>query len=155
MAFVFRAAAALDIRRREEESARQRLAGAERAVNDAAARLQEAERAVAEEAERLVGIQRHGTEAWRIACHQAWIEQQRRVVVERGTELSARRAEAKKAAAAAIEAATRRKVLERLRERAWRRHRRAEDEQHIRDMNELATLRFVAQGAGGKGTHAD
>jgi hypothetical protein len=67
------------------------------------------------------------------------------VVVQRTESLEQRRTEAAAAAQAAIEAAKRRKVLDRLRERAWRRHQRTEQEQHIRDMNDLATLRFVAQ----------
>lgn len=48
-----------------------------------------------------------------------------------------------------------RRVLERLRDRAWKRYQRRAHEQHVRDMNDLATLRFVAQLADEGGTRAD
>lgn len=155
MAFAFRAAAALDVRRRQEEVARRALASAEAAVDEAAAQLDAATAAVADESDRLVSIRQAGTEAWRIAWHQAWIERQRQVVVERTGALNERQQRAAVAARAAVDAAKRRKVLERLRERACRRHRRAEQEQHIRAMNDLATLRFVSQATSEGGTRED
>jgi flagellar export protein FliJ len=155
MAFTFRASAALDVRRREEDTARRLLAVAEAKVGEAAARLDEAVAREAADAARLVTLRQAGTEAWQIAMHQAWLERQRRAIGERTRELDTCRAQAAVAARAVTEAATRRKVIERLRERAWRRYRRAEHEQHMRDMNELATVRFVAQAATEGGTRAD
>jgi flagellar export protein FliJ len=155
VAFAFRAAAALEVRRRQEEVARRALASAEAAVDEATAQLREAVSAVAAESDRLVSIRQAGTEAWRIEWHQAWIERQRRVVVARTGAVTERRERAAAAARVAVDAAKRRKVLERLRDRALRRHQRAEQEQHIREMNDLATLRFVAQATSEGGTRAD
>jgi flagellar export protein FliJ len=155
MAFIFRASAALDVRRKQEDAARQALAAAEAMAGQAAARVDEAVADVRADAARLVALRHAGTEAWQITLHEAWLGQQRRIVAERTRDLETRRAEAAAAAGAVIEAATRRKVVERLRDRAWRRYLRAEHEQHIREMNELATLRFVAQAASDGGTRAD
>jgi flagellar biosynthesis chaperone FliJ len=153
--FKFRAAAALDVRRKEEDAARILVAKAESAVVAAQARLREAEVAVADERRTLADMQRQGSEAWRLQWHRTWIEKQRGVALDRAAEVAARRTDAGKAALAAKEAVKKRRVLERLRDRALHRHQRAEHERHLREMNELATLRFVARLAEEGGTRAD
>ena len=155
MAFRFRAAAALDIRRKEEDAARIALAQAERAVAEAEMRLQQARDRVDQDGQRFVQEQCAGTEAWRVQSHQAWIERQRRELLVRAHERANRAGEAAAAAQTAREALKRRRVLEKLRDRAWRKHERLAHEQHVKEMNELATLRFVAQLAEEGGTRAD
>ncbi len=155
MTFRFRAAAALDLRRKQEDAARLEVARAETAVIAATHRSRDARAKVGDEGRRLVDLQREGSEAWRVQWQRAWIEKQRHEAAQRAKELADRTAEATRAAQVAREAMKKRRVLERLRDRAWHRHKRLVHEQHVRDMNELATLRFVAQIAEEGGTRAD
>lgn len=152
--FRFRAAAALDLRRKQEDAARLEVARAEMAVMAANERSREARSRVTDEGDRLVHLQQDGAESWRVQWHRAWIDRQRTDAEARAAELKARAQEAAQAAQVAREAMKKRRVLERLRDRAWHRYQRVQHEQHVKDMNELATLRFVAQIAEG-GTRAD
>ena len=150
MTFRFRAAAALDVRRTQEDAARLALAKAETERDVARQRTNDARAEVRQDGERLVAVQLAGAESWRVLWHRAWIERQRREVAARAREAESRATEAAQAQQAAQDAVKRRRVLERLRDRALRKHRRAADQQHVREMNELATLRFVAQIAEGE-----
>jgi flagellar biosynthesis chaperone FliJ len=155
MNFRFRAAAALDMRRTQEDAARLALAVAENAVMTATQQARDAADRVSEEGRRLVDAQREGTEAWRVQWHRAWIEQQRTDAAARARAVAERAEEATAAAVVAREAMKKRRVLERLRDRSWHKFQKDEHDQHVRDMNELATLRFVAQIAEEGGTRAD
>ena len=150
MTFRFRAAAALDVRRTQEDAARLASANADTELDHARQRTAEARAEARQDAERLVEVQLAGAESWRVQWHRTWIDRQRREVTVRAREADVRATEAVQAQQAAQEAVKRRRVLERLRDRAWRKHRRAADQQHVREMNELATLRFVAQIAEGE-----
>lgn len=150
MTFRFRAAAALDIRRTQEDAARLASAKADTELERARQRTAEARAEARQDGERLVEVQLAGTESWRVQWHRTWIDRQRREVTVRAREADVRATEAAQAQQAAQEAVKRRRVLERLRDRALRKHRRAADQQHVREMNELATLRFVAQIAEGE-----
>ncbi|MFN7980573.1 MAG: hypothetical protein U0Q11_01830 [Vicinamibacterales bacterium] len=145
MTFRFRAAAALDIRRKQEDAARLESAKAELALDNARQKAEAARAAVIADGERLVNAQAAGLESWRVQWHRAWIDQQRRHAAARADDAVVKAREAEAAQKVVQEAFKRRRVLERLRDRAARKHRRAADQQHARDMNELATLRFVAQ----------
>ena len=150
MAFRVRAAAALDIRRTQEDAARLASATADSALELARQRANDAVIVVRQDGERLIDVQSAGAEGWRVRWHRAWIDRQRQEVVARSREVDTRATEAALAQKAAQEAVKRRRVLERLRDRASRKYQRAADEQHVREMNELATLRFVAQIAEGE-----
>lgn len=152
--FRFRAAAALDLRRKQEDAARIEVAKAEMAVMAATERSREARERVDDEGDKLVHLQQDGAEAWRVQWHRAWIETQRKEAEARAADVKVRTNQAALAAQVAREAMKKRRVLERLRDRAWRRFERAQHDQHVKEMNELATLRFVAQIAEG-GTRAD
>jgi len=145
MAFRFRAAAALDIRRKQEDAARLESAKAELARDSALQAADAARQAVISDGERLVNAQAAGLESWRVQWHRAWIDQQRRHAVARAEEAAVKVQESDAAQKIVQDAFKRRRVLERLRDRAARKHRRASEQQHVREMNELATLRFVAQ----------
>jgi len=143
--FHFRAAAALVMRRKQEDVARQRLAAAETARqcardhSDAAARAAAAARSAAVEA------CRDGAEGWRLGWHQSWMVRTR-IEAEAGRRAAAVSAEAAGRATAAVQLAYRhRRALERLRERAWQRYRLEAGRRELREMNELATLRHHAQ----------
>ncbi|MGE0863993.1 MAG: hypothetical protein AB7P34_08830 [Vicinamibacterales bacterium] len=154
-AFRFRAAAALDLRRREEESARLRLARAQTNLQQAQQRVADADDAAGVAVAGLAAAQTAGTEAWRIGWHQSWIRRQRldAEACRRTVAVSATVAE--RAAASVSIAHQKRRVLERLRERALERHRQMADRHATNEMNQLANLRYLAQAAGGGGTDSD
>jgi flagellar export protein FliJ len=154
-AFRFRAAAALDLRRKEEESARLRFAKAQADLHHAQQRVADADHAAMEAAAHLATAHAAGTEAWRLSWHQSWIRKQRLEAdaCRRTVAVSATIAE--RAAASVSIAHQKRRVLERLRERALERHRQAADRHATNEMNELANLRFLAQAAGAGGTDSD
>ena len=154
MTFRFRAAAALDVRRKEEDAARLAAAKAEQALERARERAVAARAAVSEDGERLMDIQQSGAEQWRVQWHRAWIDHERLEAAAREKDEEGSAVEALRATRSAQEAFRRRRVLERLRDRAWKKHQRHQHQQHVREMNDLATLRFVAQIAEG-GSHAD
>ena len=154
MTFKFRAIAALDVRRKEEDVARLEAARAEEALDRAREKAAAARAAVSEEGDRLVDLQQSGAEQWRVQWHRAWIDSERIEAGARAKDEDARAIEVLRATRSAQEAFKRRRVLERLRDRAWKKHQRQQHQQHVREMNDLATLRFVAQTAEG-GTNAD
>jgi hypothetical protein len=127
---------------------------AEQAFDRARERTEAARAAVSADGDRLVDLQQGGAEQWRVQWHRAWIDRERIEADSLAEEQEERAAEALRATKAAQEAFKRRRVLERLRDRAWKKHQRHQQQQHVREMNDLATLRFVAQIAEG-GTHAD
>jgi len=154
-AFRFRAAAALDLRRKEEESARLRLAKAQTDLHHAQQRVTDADHAALEAAAHLSTAQSAGTEAWRISWHQSWIRKQRLEADACRRTVAVSATIADRAAASVSIAHQKRRVLERLRERAMERHRQAADRHATNEMNELANLRFLAQAAGAGGTDSD
>jgi hypothetical protein len=143
--FRFRAAAALDIRRKQEDAARLIAAQAELVLAAARERTEAAHGSMLDGGHQLLDDLRGGSEAWRVRWHRDWIERQRLEVEQRARERDERAAQAATAAVAVREALKRRRVLERLRDRALRRHRKAAHDSHVKEMNELATLRYVAQ----------
>jgi flagellar export protein FliJ len=153
--FRFRAAAALDLRRKEEESARLRLARAQSDLHHAQQRVVAADHAASQAAAHLSSAQSAGTEAWRISWHQSWIRRQRLEAdaCRRTVAVSATLAD--RAAASVSIAHQKRRVLERLRERAMERHRQTADRHATNEMNQLANLRYLAQAADGGGTDSD
>lgn len=153
--FRFRAAAALDLRRKEEDSARLQLAQAQMLLQQANQRVVDADHEMAEAVAQLITTQSGGTEAWRISWHQSWIRR-RRLEAEacrRAVTVSATLAD--RAAAAVSIAHQKRRVLERLRERALERHRQTADRHATNEMNLLANLRYLAQASSSGGTDSD
>jgi flagellar export protein FliJ len=153
--FRFRAAAALDLRRKEEESVRLRLAKAQTDHQHAQQRVIDADSAAVQAANHLSEAQSAGTEAWRISWHQSWIRRQRLEAdaCRRTVAVSATIVE--RVAASVSIAHQKRRVLERLRERALERHRQTADRHATNEMNQLANLRYLARAADGGGTDSD
>jgi flagellar export protein FliJ len=142
--FRFRAQAALLLRRKEEDVARQDLARAERAREAAQARAEAAAATVRQAAEAAHDARQRGVEAWRVDWHRSWITR-KQLEADAGRRAAAVSAEAAGHAAAEVTVAyQRRRALERLRERAWRRYQLEVTREEGRAMNELAGLRFLA-----------
>jgi hypothetical protein len=145
--FHFRAARALEFRRKQEDEARMVLARAEGLELEAATRVTVAGEALLAEGLRLDAVQRAGATAWLISWHRSWIANQRLAVdtCRRERELAAQTVVL--AGLAVREAYRRRRTLERLRDRMLRKYQLEVQRQDTRDMNELAGLRHTARAA--------
>jgi flagellar export protein FliJ len=145
--FRFRAEAALDLRRKQEDEARVTHAAAVAAADAADARLVEARRAVDRAEETSASTGRAGADAWLMTWHRSWIERLRIEVGARRADAAVSAAAVERAAASVRKTHQRRRTLERLRDRSSQRYdadvRRAE----LKEMNLLAGLRFVARAA--------
>jgi len=153
--FRFRPAAALELRAAEEDRANQQLARSRGELEAADRRAADAvDAALSASAE----LQRHheaGSEAWRLAWHRSWISRQRHEVTLT-RDAAVRSAAAVAHATAAMHAARqRRRALERLRDRAWQRHKTEMTRNENKDMNLLANLRYLADAAANEGTRHD
>ena len=147
--FVFRARAALHLRRRQAEQALQALAGVQLSVQDAEAAL-----ASARDAHRAAGRaageaeQRSGT-AGLLQWHRNWILARHRDVTRCETELSTLREQERIARHEALQARMRVRVLEKLRERARRTYLAEETRAEQRMLDALGTVRHVVRDKGG------
>ena len=154
-AFRFRAAIVLDLRRREEEAARTALTR-QRAVCDGAhAALTAAREAVAKAGQTLDSAAAAGTTHGTLEWHRSWIARLR-IGVHVAMRVAAEADQAAGRAAAALNLAMqKRRVLERLRDRAWRKYTMLRDRAHIQEMDQLASLRFAGQALDVGGTRDD
>jgi flagellar export protein FliJ len=153
--FRFRAGIVLDLRRREEEAARTALAR-QRAICDRAhAAVAAAREAVAEAGRALEAVAAAGSPHGTLEWHRSWIGTLRtavRAALQAATEADQASG---RAAAALNQAMQKRRVLERLRERAWKKYCVARDRAHIQEMDQLASLRFAGQALETGGTRDD
>ena len=142
-AFRFRAQAALDLRRREDDDAQRALAQAEQRLQAAIAAVREAHRrAEAARTQCAAAIGQAGSTAQQF-WHRSWIVRLDRERVAAAAALSARQKEQARAAAARQETRIRVEALERFKdkaERAWAEKAAAEEQKHL---DALATIRFV------------
>jgi flagellar export protein FliJ len=130
----------LELRRREAEAARGALQRAQllvRAGEDAVGGAEERrDRARAG----LAAAMARTTTSAEIAQHRAWIDRMESTLRDSRAALERQRMDAQAAAVALADAQRRVRVLERLRERAWRRHVEAERLAERRTLDEFATL---------------
>ena len=143
MSFRFRAAALLDLRRKQLEDARAILAHTQQALADASRALDHAcaarDRAEVQFQAALVA----GVDGGEVERHRNWITLQKTVVNRRGEAREACQLAVTQAAAVVMDRRRQVRVLERLRERALRRY---EAEMRRREMKEIdlfATLKHA------------
>lgn len=140
--FRFKAAGALDLRKRLEEDARLMLTRAQNAAAMADQMLAAARAARDHACAQFAAVQQQGAEGWLIRWHQSWILRQAREAGVCQQHAAMAHGIVAKATAVLHEAHKRRRVLERLRDRLAERHRRAVERQELAHMNELATVRY-------------
>lgn len=142
--FRFRAAAALDKRKEAETEALRELGRVQARFDEATTMLDAERERRARAAADLAAIQTRGCDADTLLWHRNWIVRLAANVGRLGQDRDARAADVEQARQAWHVARQRRLVLERMKERAWRRFRQAEDRQAAKDLDEFARMRFVA-----------
>jgi flagellar export protein FliJ len=153
--FRFRAETVLELRRREEDTARTALTQARAAVERARGRVALARSAVADAGRAFEDAMDAGSAASLLAWHRTWIVRLRTEVLD-AMRIAAVADQAAGAAAAALgRAMQRRRALERLRERAWRRYCLARDRAEALEMDQLAAVRFAHQALAAGGSRDD
>ena len=153
--FRFRAEAALDLRRKAEDEAREANAQAEHAWREAKAQagaLREAARA-ADAAFEIAG--REGANGGLIGWHRSWIVRRRLEAEAQDRQAAISAVALERAAASMHDAHRRRRMLERLRERGWRQYGLNALRHELREMNLLAGLRYLAHAADEEDRHDD
>lgn len=142
-AFRFRAAAALDLRREQEQAALEALGRAEARFHEVAV-ASEAEQARRERARAdLVALGQRGSDVDTILWHRNWIHRLTNNVDRLRQEVDECAALTGRARSAWYEARRKRLALERMKDRAWRRHQQMELREEMKALNELARIRFV------------
>lgn len=149
--FRFRAQAALELRRQREDAAERTLAVATASVRAAEAQVHEAAESLADAMQRGAEAQAEATGAHDLIWYRNWItRQQQALAVRRQTEHE-RRAEAHRAAEAAMLARRERMALDKLRDRAWRAYQLEERRAEQKDLDLLGALKHgAATQAGGE-----
>jgi flagellar FliJ protein len=141
--FRFRAAAALEHRRREEEAAEIALARAEAGFTASREALAAATaRHTAAMTAQDVAV-RAGTDGHTLFWHRNWITSLAAVIDVARREMNRHETAVAEARQAWFAARKKRLMLERLRDRALARHRVAEQRWELKQIDELARMRFM------------
>ena len=143
MTFRFRGARILDWRRVQADAARVAFVRATESVREGAAHVADADdqmaRAVREYQAALASPSDIGT----IVGYRNWIGKQREHAAVCRRQHDERRVVAERAAGVLQMAMRQVKVMERLRDRAWRRHLDGERRREMKELDQLATLQYA------------
>ena len=143
MTFRFRGARILDWRRVQADAARVAFVRATESVREAAARVAAADDHIERAARDYKAAMACPNEIGTIVGYRYWIEKQREHAAACRRQHDEKRAVADQAAGVLQTAMRRVKMMERLRDRAWRRYVDAERAQEMKALDELATQRFA------------
>jgi flagellar export protein FliJ len=140
--FVFRAQAALDLRRKQEDEAKRALAVAELQEREAQSALDAAQKGLDDMLQRAG--QGHASDdltahIWR----RNWVVGQRQLIDRCRMVLRERHAAVVEATRLAQLAGRKAKSLERFRDRAWRQHTREDAREEQKALDELGVIRFA------------
>lgn len=147
--FRFRAEAALDLRRTQEQAALAVVGRVEAEFQAVRARRDEVVASRQQALDAQLKQERLGTDGASLLWHRTWISQLAVTADRLGAEVTARREAVKTAQRAWYDARRKRRALERMKDRAWQRHRQEEDRQERLVIDELARLRFLMPELGG------
>jgi flagellar export protein FliJ len=143
--FRFRAEAALDLRRKQDEEAQRVLGEARRAAAAAEAALAHEERVLAETLARGRDEEASAVDTARAVVYRHWMVRQRMVIEAARRRLGEMRAAERATAEQAMVARRKLRALERLRERLWKAYLVNERRVEQKEMDVLGGLRFVAR----------
>jgi flagellar export protein FliJ len=142
-AFKFRGARLLDWRRLQADQARVAFVRAVESVREAADLLERAEASARDTVREYLEVMRSAVDVPTIERYRNWIAVQRLRVAACERTHAERQLLADQAGAALNVAMRNVKIMERLRDRAERRHRESERQLEMKVINELATMRFA------------
>jgi flagellar export protein FliJ len=142
-AFVFRAQAALDLRRRQDEDAQRALAHAEGLRQLAKEALDRAEASLEDACRQAREVEGCDAEMHARIWYRNWIALHKQRVAGCRDEHEARRRAAEDARARARIARRQLQTLERFRDRAWRDYVQAERRMEQKALDDLGTVRFT------------
>jgi len=146
--FKFRAAAALDIRRKAEDAAALELARKDASFRQIEASLESAQRARETALADQHAQSQQGIDIATLFWHRNWIVRLQATVVDLRADVNTAQ-QAVIVARQAWQLAKRRRLsLERLRDRAQARHRADEQREELKVIDELARVRFTTPDAG-------
>jgi flagellar export protein FliJ len=143
MTFRFRGARILEWRRVQADAARVAFVRATESVREAVARVAEADDQIERAARDYKAAMARPNEIGTIVGYRNWIEKQREHAAACRRQHEEKRVAADRAAGVLQTAMRRVKVMERLRDRAWRRYVDAERAQEMKALDELATQQFA------------
>jgi flagellar export protein FliJ len=143
MTFRFRGARILDWRRVQADAARVAFVRATESVRAAAARVANADDLCDRAARDYRAAMASPNDIGTILRYRNWIDQLREHAAACRRQHDEHRAVAETAAGVLQTAMRHVKVMERLRERAWRRHLDAERQREMKELDQLATLQFA------------
>ena len=147
--FAFRLQAALDMRRKQEDEAKQVLAAAETRKREAEARRDRAQGALEQALQRAAEAEHQPGDVNARLWYRNWIVARRLELERLQVEVAAREAEVRAATKAAQEAYRKRRILERLKERSHAAFLDTERREEQKVFDELGSLRFSIGRRGG------
>lgn len=141
--FVFRAEAALTLRRKQEETARLALADAQQQAQLAATQLARAEASERDALTRSRDAEAQATDPTLAIWYRNWIKRQQREVARCAQVLDGRRADVLEAERRVMEAHRGVRVLERLRGRKWSDYQNEERREEQKALDLLGVLQYA------------
>lgn len=147
MTFRFRGARILDWRRIKADAARVAFVRATESVREAAARVAAAEAACERADREFLTAMASLCDVATVLRYRNWIHKLREHAAVCRRQHAEQRAVADKAAGVLQIAMRHVKVMERLRDRAWRRHLDAERQLEMKEIDQLATLQYARRKA--------
>jgi flagellar export protein FliJ len=146
--FVFRAQAALDLRKKQEDAARLALAEAQVRLAEAERDLARAEARVADALTSARDTEKEASDPTLAIWYRNWIHRLRREVARSVQILDGRQADAKAAEAKALDARRAVRVIEKLRERAWDAHTTRERREEQKALDLLGVMQYAIRHLG-------
>jgi flagellar FliJ protein len=147
--FVFRVQAALDMRRKQEDEAKQALAAAETRRREAQGQFDQAHDALQATLARATDAEHQPGDVNARVWYRNWIGAQRLELERRRAIVAARDADVRDAKKLAQEAYKKRRILERLKDRSHTTFLDAERREEQKMFDELGSLRFSIDKRGG------
>ncbi len=142
--FTFRFDTMLKVRRQREDQHKRVVAGRLRQITQVHEQIGAIDRQIQDE----IGAVRAGQEAGTIDIqqvmrHRSWLSHLHRGSLEAEGRLRFLEARLAQERAVLTEAVKQRRILDKLKERQWRRYRQEEDRRETRESDELTTVRYV------------
>jgi flagellar FliJ protein len=142
-AFRFRAAAALELRRQQEQAAHVALAKEQARLADLRGVRADVESQRRAAQDRALASERGGTDAGSLLWHRNWIANLGTTIDRLADDCDRQTVLVRDAEQAWQDARRRRLALERMRDRAWQRHLDDERRRELKELDELARVRHV------------